>query len=146
LNTEQLRLAFSSLVFGASNLQDNGTLAWFCIESLLVEIKRLQELNPDRKEQYTRLVLTTVSLIPSLSSSPVLLPRLLEEVEHLVMREHGVGRNVLLEAIYEEILRRVGDEQRQQVLKWWFDAFEHVAASKSGSVTNEGDVSTRSEL
>jgi hypothetical protein len=88
------------------------------------------------------MVLTNISLIPLLSFSPMLLPRLLKEVEHLVMREHGVGRNVLLEAIYEEILRRVGDEQRQQVLKWWFDAFGHTTASNSGSLVKEGDVLT----
>jgi len=146
LNTEQLRLAFYSLVLGASTLQDDGALAWFCVESLLAEIKQLQELNPGRKKQHTRLVLTAISLIPSLSFSPMLLPRLLKEVEHLVMREHGVGRNVLLEAIYEEILRRVGDEQRQQVLAWWFDAFGHDTASKSGSLIKEDDVPTRSEL
>lgn len=134
LNTEQLRLAFSSLVLGASTIDDNGTLAWFCIESLWQEIKKLDIHDLKQHAQYKRLVLTAVSLIPSLSFSPALLPRFLHELESLVVLELGVERNVLLEAIYEEILRRVGDDQRGLVLKWWYDAFQSDNISETPQI------------
>jgi len=103
----------------------------------------LQTPEPDRKSQEKRLDLTAISLIPSLVSSPALLPRLLKEIKDVVMREHGVGRNVLLEAIYEETLKRVGDDQRQQVLNWWFESFGHTVSS-SIPLTQEGNTSQSS--
>lgn len=128
MTNEQLRLAFSSLVIGASSnaKQDNGALTWFCVSSLVDEIKCLDLTNPDQKEQYTRLVLSLISLVPVMPSSTPLLPKLLEEIENIVRHQPEEEKKMLSNAIYEEILRRVGDGQREFILRWWFDVFNGI--------------------
>ena len=141
LNTTQLRLAFSSLVTGASSSSpvkgddrdtSSAALAWYCIECLLSEISAKHQQEKKREanlpeDQYERLVLTLVSLIAAIPPSPSLaplLPRVLQEVKKIVMSEENPERrDAVVKAVYEEILRSVGDETREVVLKWWFDSF-----------------------
>jgi len=156
LSTAQLRLAFSSLVAGASagsdfSVSDGGTtdgaaLVWYCIECLLsgITARHQQPTTQDKsspEDQHERLVLMLVSLIaaiPPLPSFTQLLSRLLEAVEGIVKSEQDPQRQRMIKAIYEEILRSVGDQTREFVLKWWFDAFhpgEGRAEMESGPPT-----------
>jgi hypothetical protein len=162
LNTTQLRLAFSSLVAGAgagsdfteANGQNNdgAALVWYCIDCLLSEItsRHQQSLAQDANssdEQYDRLVLMLVSVIAAIPPSPSLaplLPRVLDAVEEIVKSEEDTKRKeMVVKAVYEEILRSVGDGTREVVLRWWFDAFRPGAQSAGVEV---GAPSIRSEL
>jgi hypothetical protein len=142
LNTTQLRLAFSSLVAGAgagsdftegdSQNKDGAALVWYCIDCLLSEITAHHQQNSTQDaapstEQCGRLVLMLVSLIAAIPPSPSLaplLPRVLDAVENIVKSERDENRReMVIKAVYEEILRSVGNETREGVLRWWFEAF-----------------------
>ena len=163
LNTAQLRLAFSSLVAGAgagsdfreadSQNKDGAALVWYCIDCLLSEITARhrqgspQDAASPSDEQYDRLVLMLVSLIAAIPSSPSLaplLPRVLNAVENIVKSEGSEKRRAMIvQAVYEEILRSVGDETREIVLRWWFEAFQPAAENMG---LESGTPSARSEL
>ncbi|PVF96218.1 hypothetical protein CPB86DRAFT_816581 [Serendipita vermifera] len=130
LNVGQLRLAFASLIKGASAIaqKDNGALAWFCIDQLLEKIGQLKD-DPSRHEQRQRLFLSLISSMSSLSSTTSVFVKLLQELQRfLKIEEHNSDE--LLRATYEEILRGVGDAQRPIALRWWF------ANCGQGSLTN----------
>ncbi|KAG8808642.1 hypothetical protein FRC17_003856, partial [Serendipita sp. 399] len=130
-----LRLAFASLVAGASasSSSDNGSIAWYCVESLLAKIHQLRTLQPRPEAQCNRLELTMVSLLPSLSSQGGLLSKLLGSIENLIgEEERPIQRQLLLEAVREEILQRVGDVQRETVLRWWYDMLQRQAVDGEG--------------
>jgi hypothetical protein len=163
LNTAQLRLAFSSLVAGAGtssdfrepDSQDNGgaALVWYCIDCLLSEItaRHSQDSTQDAAapsdEQYDRLVLMLVPLIAAIPPSPSLaplLPKVLDAVENIMKSEGDEKRrDVIVKAVYEEILRSVGDETREVVLRWWFEAFQPAVENTD---LGSGTLSVRSEL
>ncbi|KAG9056595.1 hypothetical protein FS842_010198 [Serendipita sp. 407] len=122
LNIDQLRLAFASLVSGStSSNSDNGSLTWYSIESLLAKINHLRALQPRPEAQCNRLELALVSLLPSVSSNDDILLKLLENIEKLIVEEdQPTQRQLLLEAVRDEILHRVSDVQRETVLRWWY--------------------------
>ncbi|KAG8816498.1 hypothetical protein FRC17_000303 [Serendipita sp. 399] len=135
LNIDQLRLAFASLVAGASasSSSDNGSIAWYCVESLLAKIHQLRTLQPRPEAQCNRLELALVSLLPSLSSQGGLLSKLLDNIENLIgEEERPMQRQLLLEAVREEILQRVSDVQRETVLRWWYDMLQRQAVEGEG--------------
>src|ERR1700704_4958687 len=127
LNTSRLRLAFSSLFDGASagpdppemnsHNRDGAALGWFCIDCLLYEITvhHQQISTQDTRstdEQYDGLVLMLVSVIAAIPPSPSLLPllpRVLDTVEKVVKSEEDMKRReMVIKAVYEEILTSVG--------------------------------------
>ncbi|KAL5482633.1 hypothetical protein ACEPAI_9227 [Sanghuangporus weigelae] len=148
LTTPQLRLAYAALVRSASTGRNphhppstmhrtsrssfslrawNGSevdeefsgdpaLAWLCVEQLLRAHSAAINETPQIR---TALSLALISLIPNVSL--VLLPRLLVEVERVVDGELDSGRRrVLIENVFEEILERVGDAEREVAMRWWF--------------------------
>ena len=126
LTTDQLRLAYSSLVKGAvscSSLKDE-SLAQFCIQLLVDKINGLTS-RPDgsenRPEELRRLCLTHLSTVPSISLPSPLLGQLLSAI-NLVIRNESLeqARHALLAAMYQVILREVGDGEREFVMRWWF--------------------------
>ncbi|KAJ7645555.1 hypothetical protein DFH06DRAFT_1333196 [Mycena polygramma] len=136
LNTPQLRLAFASLVRSASasahrpnsvgDLADEGyTLAWYCVDALLEVIHELSEDPSAASERLHRLHLTLISVVPSLPLQ--LLPRVLEEIRRVLTTRGGAQSDsgdkvkVLVDAAFVEISERVGDREKELVMRWWYD-------------------------
>ncbi|KAK7048188.1 hypothetical protein R3P38DRAFT_3256846 [Favolaschia claudopus] len=166
LNTPQLRLAFASLVRSASSstasscegsastfptrLGDAYALAWYCIDALLAAIR--DAASQGDTERVHRLRLTLISSVPSLPL--VLLPRVLEEVKTAILSSEGDARagRELVEAMYEEISERVGDQEKEVVLRWWYEnrrAFGNdllVGGPEVKEGSGEGEVEVLSRL
>jgi hypothetical protein len=147
LTTEQLRLAYSSLVSGAascSSLED-GSLTWFCIQLLVDMIDGLTtkpEGSGVRSEELRRLRLTLLSTVPSISLPSPLLGRLLSTIDQLIREEPSKQeRSALLAAMYDVILREVGDAEREFVMRWWFALLEKADARETTAV--QGPLSAR---
>jgi len=128
--TDPLRLAYSALVQGAASCSspENGSLAWCCIQLLVDKINGLT-LKPDgseaRSEELLRLRLTLLSTVPSITLPSPFLGQLLSAIDLLIRNESlEQERSTLLAAIYEVILREVGDAEREFVMQWWFALLE----------------------
>ncbi|KIJ57207.1 hypothetical protein M422DRAFT_773864 [Sphaerobolus stellatus SS14] len=111
LDISQLRLAYSSLVRSASSSGDPA-LTWLCIDSLLSHIKATE--TSSRMPLY----LTLVSLIPCVPG--VLLTRVLAEVEKAYASTDAEGKQELGDAIVQELMIKVGEDQKAFVLGWWY--------------------------
>jgi hypothetical protein len=116
-------------------------LAWFCIDQLLKKVDQLKD-DISRHEQRQRLLLALISSMSSLSSTTSVFMKLLEELQRLLTAEED-HKDELLKAIYEEILRGVGDTQRPLVLHWWFAN----TGQEAGNHNNRGfAIASRSNL
>ena len=140
LTTDQLRLAYPSLVKGAMSCSSpvDGSLAWFCIQLLVDKINDLT-LRPDglegSSEELRRLRLTLLSTVPSISLPSPLLGQLLSAIDVVIRNESlEQERSTLLAAMYEVILREVGDGEREFVMRWWFALLEEPGSRESTSV------------
>lgn len=140
LTTDQLRLAYSSLVKGAASCSSpvDGSLAWFCIQLLVDKINGLT-LPPDgldaSSEELRRLRLTLLSTVPSISLPSPLLGQLLSAIDVVIRNESlEQERSTLLAAMYEVILREVGDGEREFVMRWWFALLEEPGPRGTTSV------------
>ncbi|KAJ7164653.1 hypothetical protein C8R43DRAFT_1086103 [Mycena crocata] len=126
LSTSQLRLAFASLVRSAcaSARDDTYALAWYCVDALLDTI---HQLDPSPvSDRLHRLHLTLVSIVPSLPLK--LLPRVLEEIKAILTtggsaaQSDGGGKvREVVDATFLEISERVGDREKEFVMRWWYD-------------------------
>ena len=93
------------------------SLAWLCIEELLKAMD--VESDGDNGVRKTRLALTLISLVSNVSIS--IIPRVLEEVERVIEREKDLkAKEMLSHAVFEEIMERVGDLEKETAMKWWF--------------------------
>lgn len=133
-------MAFSALVKSASagptgktdSADENYTLAWYCIESILDAIHSESPASDSSSERLHRLHLTLIAAIPSLPLK--LLPRVLEEIRNIItMRcnpdselKSSAGmswrdkRKDLVDALLDEILGKVGDREKEYVMRWWY--------------------------
>ncbi|KAJ7695979.1 hypothetical protein B0H17DRAFT_412670 [Mycena rosella] len=144
LNTPQLRLAFASLVRSAcasargpnsaGDDTDTYALAWYCIDMLLGTIHELSLLRDGHgngqdassiNDRLHSLQLTLVSVVPALPLK--LLPRVLEEAR-AILTAHGAQSDSgetqtkeLVDAMFVEISERVGDREKEYVMRWWYD-------------------------
>ncbi|KAJ6509021.1 hypothetical protein C8R45DRAFT_462923 [Mycena sanguinolenta] len=129
LSTAQLRLAFASLVRGASasahspNLAGNGeaaddALAWYCVDVLLEAIRGLSSASSGN-ERLHRLHLTLISVVPSLPLN--LLPRVLEEIKTILTATNSGKAAELVDATFVEISEQVGDREKELVMRWWYE-------------------------
>ena len=97
-------------------LTGDPALAWLCIEQLLHALSS----SSSSPQTHQALSLTLISIIPNVSLQ--LLPRVLQEVERVVDNEKEPRkRRVLIESVFEEILERVGDAEREVAMTWWFE-------------------------
>ncbi|KAJ7163306.1 hypothetical protein C8R46DRAFT_1102948 [Mycena filopes] len=130
LSTAQLRLAFAALVRSAcaSGGKADGdgayALAWYCVDALLDAIHALSsDSDSDAdKERLHRLHLTLISVVPALPLK--LLPRVLEEIGSAILAKSGdtgALKKELVEATFVEISERVGDREKEVVMRWWYD-------------------------
>jgi hypothetical protein len=119
------------------------TLAWFCIDSLLETLRALRR-QKGTEERLHRLYLTLISAISSLPLT--LLPRVLDEVRTIIVThgpaagagdkvglsaggagtEGGGRKGELTQALFEEILQRVANREKEFVLRWWYDNREQL--------------------
>jgi len=147
LTTDQLRLAYSSLVKGAESCSSpgDGSLSWFCIQLLVDRITGLTSI-PDNSEasseELRRLRLTLLSIVPSISFPSPVLGRLLSTIDLIVRKEPSEQeRSTLLAAMYEVILAEVGDTEREFVMRWWFALLEKSGHRETAGV--KGPLSAR---
>lgn len=114
LSTLQLRLAFAALVRSAASAADL-SLAWFCIDCLLAAIASHSERDDERKH---RLHLTLISCVPSVPLA--LLPRLLDPIRSFMdAAQDEKERQELIDALFAEIKVRVGDREKEYMIRWW---------------------------
>ncbi|KIO18634.1 hypothetical protein M407DRAFT_157454 [Tulasnella calospora MUT 4182] len=116
LSDDQLRLAYSSLTRSATSTSP--ALAQLCIDSLLSSIS-----SSSSKPDISRLRLVLISLISAVDST--LLPSLLATVRSELLKEGDYEKRAKLkDAVFKQVLREVGDAEREIAMKWWLDA-EH---------------------
>ncbi|KAG2065595.1 hypothetical protein BDR04DRAFT_1108247 [Suillus decipiens] len=113
LSTLQLRLAFAALVRSAASAADL-PLAWFCIDCILAAIASTAEHDNERNH---RLHLTLISCVPSVPLA--LLPRLLDSIRSFMDAAQDEKRQELVDALFAEIKERVGDREKEYMIRWW---------------------------
>lgn len=148
LNGGQLCLAYRALVrsagafgggtSGAASMSDDrlsvgDAFAWYCVEALLRAIHALPSptapvptsasasptTHTEHRQRLHRALVASVSAV-----SRTLLPRLLEAVRDVVEAEDDMNmgrRRALAEALFEEIAARVGDEEKEFAVRWWYE-------------------------
>ncbi|KAG8714327.1 hypothetical protein FRC11_008890 [Ceratobasidium sp. 423] len=114
LSTDQLRLAFQALVRSASF--HGPELSWFCVEQLVGTLKQLIAQGPEKQDQILRLQLALISAISAVSTSK-LLPMLGIVYDQIIA--NNASRGTLAEAVYHEIVERLGDREKDIALRWW---------------------------
>ncbi|KLO17280.1 hypothetical protein SCHPADRAFT_994449 [Schizopora paradoxa] len=128
LTTAQFRLAYSALVRSAGSASkgthslDEDSLAWLCISILLeaIETRRAHQ----GTEELERLHLTLISLTSNISVT--LLGRILDEVGKVIEGEKVPRRKkILIDALYEELVEKFGDMEKEAALKWWYKNIRH---------------------
>ncbi|CAE7158684.1 unnamed protein product [Rhizoctonia solani] len=121
LSTDQLRLAFQALVRSASTYDPD--LGWFCVEQLANTLKNLAAKGPEKQDQVLRLQLALISAIPAVSTSK-LLPVL--DIVYDQIIANTASRGTLAEAVYHEIVERLGDREKDIALRWWMSVESYV--------------------
>lgn len=132
MNIEQLCMAFTALVHSASTvgrgpIQGGETrghvLARYCTDALLTRIEAVSRAEKEAqggttKETLHKLHLMLVSTIPALPLA--LLPWVLANIRDIMMREDRAElKKELLHALFQEMLVKVGDAEKEFVIRWW---------------------------
>lgn len=134
LSTLQLRLAFAALVRSAASAADL-SLAWFCIDCLLAAIASTSEHDDERNH---RLHLTLISCVPSVPL--LLLPRLLDPIRLFMdAAQDEKKRQELIDALFAEIKERVGDREKEYMIRWWGELRMKWAHTGPGREEIQGD-------
>lgn len=134
LSTLQLRLAFAALVRSAASAADL-SLAWFCIDCLLAAVASVSEHDDELKH---RLHLTLISCVPSVPLA--LLPRLLDPIRSFVnAAQDEKKRQELIDALFAEIKVRVGDREKEYMIRWWGELRMKWAHTVPGREEIQGD-------
>ncbi|KAG2113665.1 hypothetical protein BD769DRAFT_1490433 [Suillus cothurnatus] len=141
LSTLQLRLAYAALVRSAASVADL-SLAWFCIDCLLAAIASTDEHDDERKH---RLQLTLISCVPSVPLA--LLPRLLDPIRSFMdAAQDEKDRQELIDALFEEIKVRVGDKEKEYMIRWWGELRMKWAHTVPGREEIQGGHSLDTEM
>ncbi|KAG6853946.1 hypothetical protein C0991_012270 [Blastosporella zonata] len=151
LSTAQLRLAYAALVRCASTSGTNGEapqLAWYCI-SLILDMIRGLSSEGAQEERLHRLNLTLISTVSSLPL-PFMI-RALEEIRSIItirqQSDNGVEpvedvekerrRKELVDSLFAEILEKVGDQEKEAAMRWWYAHRQHIMED-AGMKAQEG--------
>jgi hypothetical protein len=150
-----VRSASSGAHTSTSSSADAHALALpqFCIDTLLSAINSpsTSSSSPsasDGRDHIHRLHLTLISTLPSLPLP--LLPRTLDSIRSIVLSLplHTDGderRKELVEELFKEILERVGDREKETVMRWWYDVRAELLEGEGGK-REEGEATTSSRL
>lgn len=135
----QLRLAYSALVRSANtfgSIAEGHQLVWYCITLILDMIRDLalegQNLDTGSRQRLHRLHLTLISTVSSLPLP--LMIRALEEIKSIITRcpqsDSGVEREQdevkeerrkeLVDALFQEISEKVGEQEKEAAMRWWY--------------------------
>ncbi|KAG6819776.1 hypothetical protein H0H93_008783 [Arthromyces matolae] len=154
LGTAQLRLAYSVLVKSASisgSIAEPNSVGWYCITLILDRIRDLNSkgtvLNgPVTNALDQRLHRLHLTLISTVSSLPLtLMIRALEEIRSMIMKrrqsDSGVESVVveeerrrqkeLVDALFMEISEKVGDQEKEAAMRWWYANRHAFSSSES---------------
>ncbi|KII86643.1 hypothetical protein PLICRDRAFT_55560 [Plicaturopsis crispa FD-325 SS-3] len=117
LSTTQLSLAFSALVRACCPAPASASppaLASYCIDLLSTAAR---DAPPEQKHRLHLAAAACVSAVPL-----ALLPRVLDEVRTAVKGEADVARRTeLVRTLWGEVKDRVGDAEREYVVRWWYE-------------------------
>jgi len=81
----------------------------------LTSISSISERDDERRH---RLYLTLISCVPSVPLA--LLPRLLDPIRSAIDTTHeDHKKRELIEALFVEIKERVGDREKEYMVRWW---------------------------
>lgn len=127
--------------------------AWYCIEALLDVIRASSSSssiaststsNPpphNVDDHLHRLHLTLVATISSVSLT--LLPRLLDEVCTVIQSyptSQGAERDELIQALFKEFERNVGDREKEFVMEWWYEHRDELLGSAGDVISSKEPV------
>jgi hypothetical protein len=130
---------------------DAAALAWYCIETLIDAIRELSDTKTGNEgtaateSHLHRLHLTLIATVPSLPL-PLMLP-VLDKIRGCIILPHaeqiGASSNEggperkaeLVDALFREILERVGDLEKETAMGWWYANLEELR----GAVRGGGD-------
>ena len=153
-----MRSASSDANTSTSSSADAHALALpqFCIDTLLSAINSPSTSSSsssspsgsDGRDHIHRLHLTLISTLPSLPLP--LLPRTLDSIRSIVLSLplHTDGderRKELVEELFKEILERVGDREKETVMRWWYGVRAELLEGEGGK-REEGQPTTSSRL
>ncbi|KDQ62276.1 hypothetical protein JAAARDRAFT_189618 [Jaapia argillacea MUCL 33604] len=115
LTTDQLRLASATLALSAST--SSAESVCFYLSKLLDAIGSAAV-----QEQRHRLLLALTSTLSALPLT--ILPRILDELRDAIIKaypdDNSEEREELAEALFTEILERVGDREKEFAKEWWY--------------------------
>jgi hypothetical protein len=130
-------------------------LAWYCIETLVEAIRELSKITldahimapPATESHLHRLHLTLIATVPSLPL-PLML-HVLDRIRDIILEkdlssvcsdidgnsnEKGDStpprKAQLVDALSREILERVGDMEKEAVMKWWYANLEELRSDR----------------
>ncbi|KAI0320160.1 hypothetical protein OF83DRAFT_656818 [Amylostereum chailletii] len=147
LNTAQLRLAYAALVGSAS--ASSPALAQYCMAELHTAVSSI--ITEEEAQRRHRLHLTLVS---TLSALPIaLLPSTLDMILAAISSlSDDEERMELVEAVFTEILERVGDREKEYTMRWWvdheatFSGTVHLSKAKGKGKEKPNDIVASSRL
>lgn len=123
-------MAFRSTVAcaacAAPTSSEDGALAWYAISTLLAAS---QEAEPEQKLKLHHMLMSTISVLPLGG----LLERVLDEISRVLKSQGEHSRKELVQTLYPDIVERVGNAERETVLKWWFSQVGLVGGSLPAS-------------
>ena len=131
-------------------IPDGDAFAWYCIDSLVRALHSVSG-NPEHQLSLTLALVATVSAV-NLPVLPVVLETILKEIEGQESQsaegdagEQKVGRQEAVNALFEEISERVGDEGKEFAMRWWDENKARLQRAIGGVGSVEGDVLTSVE-
>jgi hypothetical protein len=113
---------------------DSLVLPQFCIDALLSAIQgpsppSTSTMPPSSEDERGRLHGLHLTLISALPSLPLpLLSRTLETIRSIILSlpDGDEKRKELIEELFKEILERVGDKEKEVVMRWWCEVREEL--------------------
>jgi hypothetical protein len=128
-------------------------LPQYCIDALLTAIRSASpassssERHEDRDQNHAhRLHLT---LISTLSSLPLpLLPPVLNSIREIVLSlpVDSDEKQELIEELFRELLERVGDREKEIVMRWWYDERVRLVGTRMEEKSDESGPGILSRL
>jgi len=122
LTTTQLCMAFEATIRCAIVCDNSLSLTSSILDQVIDAAKTCAS-----EEQAHRLHLALVSSLPALPNTEGLLEKVLEECRKIVLTDSD--KTELVQAIYKQLLERVGDLEKEVVVRWWYENLPILEAS-----------------
>lgn len=129
---------------------DGDAFAWYCIDSLVRALHSVLG-NSEHQLSLTLALVATTSAV-NLPVLPMVLETILKEIEGKESQsadepgeKQKVGRQEAVNALFEEISERAGDEGKEFAMRWWDANKGRFERAIGGDNSVEGDVLTSVE-